>query len=82
MKYGGGRMQIAVWTEDDTVHLSVADNGPGVPSEFLDRLFTPFTQADEGDRRGAGGAGDAGDPRAAHRPRPRVTHRRPRPIRG
>ena len=37
--------------------FEVADTGPGISPEALDRLFTPFTQADESVTRRYGGTG-------------------------
>lgn len=39
------------------VRISVADQGPGVPADFVDRLFEKFSQADATDRRQKGGTG-------------------------
>lgn len=44
---GGGRLRIAAWTEPDDhggrwVKVSVADNGDGIPSEELDKVFDMF----------------------------------------
>ena len=36
-------IRIAVHTTDDEVRLTVKDNGPGIPAEIADALFTPFT---------------------------------------
>lgn len=46
----GGRGELRCWREDETVHVEVADRGPGVPPDVMDRLFSPFftTRADEG----------------------------------
>jgi two-component system cell cycle sensor histidine kinase PleC len=35
----------------------VQDNGPGIPREKLDRIFTPFSQVDNRYDRQAGGTG-------------------------
>ena len=43
-----GRIVVEGVREGDTVRLSVIDNGPGVPAEIADTLFTPFTSAKEG----------------------------------
>lgn len=39
------------------IRVSVADQGPGIPAEFVDRLFEKFSQADASDRRQKGGTG-------------------------
>jgi len=35
-------IEIAVRASDETVRISIADNGPGVPPEVIDRIFDPF----------------------------------------
>jgi len=37
--------------------ISVQDNGPGIPREKLDKIFTPFNQVDNRYDRQAGGTG-------------------------
>lgn len=38
----GGRINVSVVTEQAHVRIRVDDDGPGIPSELLPRLFTPF----------------------------------------
>jgi C4-dicarboxylate-specific signal transduction histidine kinase len=38
----GARVRIATHRSADEVVISVSDNGPGIPSDVLDRLFEPF----------------------------------------
>lgn len=37
-----GKLRIKSWHADDAVHISVADNGKGIPEENLTRIFDPF----------------------------------------
>jgi PAS domain S-box-containing protein len=41
----GGRVSVKVRREPGRVILTVADTGPGIKPEFLDRIFEPFEQA-------------------------------------
>jgi signal transduction histidine kinase len=38
----GGHVQIRGWVEGGMFNLSVADNGPGIPTAIRDRVFQPF----------------------------------------
>jgi PAS domain S-box-containing protein len=39
------------------IRTCVRDHGPGIPTEFRARIFTPFAQAESGDARRFGGTG-------------------------
>lgn len=39
---GQGKLYIKSWYADDAVHISVADNGKGIPADILTRIFDPF----------------------------------------
>lgn len=52
-KYGAPPIEVLARVEGARVDLSVTDHGPGVPEEFRERLFAPFTRA-----AGAGGGRD------------------------
>lgn len=41
----------------DTLVLSVADRGPGIPAELLDTVFTPFFRLESSRNRDTGGTG-------------------------
>ena len=50
-------IEIAVTTEDGVGRMSVADHGPGLDAEELERIFEPFYRADPSRSRDSGGAG-------------------------
>ena len=51
----GGVVTVEVTSDDRFVHLSVADDGPGMPEELQDRIFDPFfTQKARPDASGLG----------------------------
>ncbi len=51
----GGTIEIAASNRDDSVLLTVADEGPGIPQEILPRIFDPFfTTKDVGEGSGLG----------------------------
>ena len=51
----GGTIRVAALNEDSRVLLTVADDGPGIPEEFLPRIFDPFfTTKDVGEGSGLG----------------------------
>jgi PAS domain S-box-containing protein len=37
-----GKVVVKTWSEDGRVAISFSDNGRGIPSENLDKIFTPF----------------------------------------
>jgi signal transduction histidine kinase len=42
MEGTGGAIKVRVWDDDGLVFLSIADTGPGIPPEDLERVFDPF----------------------------------------
>jgi signal transduction histidine kinase len=52
-----GEVELRVWTEPERVCFRVTDTGPGIPPDFLDRIFEPFTQVDSTHTRAKGGTG-------------------------
>ena len=50
-------VEISMQQRNDRVRIAVADHGPGIPTEFQDRVFQRFTQADASDSRQEGGTG-------------------------
>ena len=50
-------IDISLSTEDSMAKLSIADHGPGLSAEEVDRIFEPFYRADPSRSRDSGGAG-------------------------
>ena len=50
----GGTVEVRLGRIDSKVQITVSDTGPGIPPEFLPRMFEPFTQADTMAARRAG----------------------------
>ncbi|WP_340111279.1 hybrid sensor histidine kinase/response regulator transcription factor [Maribellus mangrovi] len=53
----GGTVRLKVFTRSDSLYIEVRDNGIGVSSEKLDKIFDRFYQVDGANTRKAGGAG-------------------------
>ncbi|TFW05979.1 sensor histidine kinase [Oxalobacteraceae bacterium OM1] len=53
----GGRVEVRLSRDGAKAMLAVADQGPGIPEEFRDRIFQKFAQADATDSRQKGGTG-------------------------
>jgi len=54
---GKVRISAQVCDEDDTFELRVADTGPGIPDDRLERIFEKFHQVDSATTRNFSGAG-------------------------
>ncbi len=52
-----GRIEVRARREDETVIVSVSDNGPGIPADQLTRIFEMFSQVDSTINRSQGGLG-------------------------
>ncbi|HEY4364162.1 MAG TPA: HAMP domain-containing sensor histidine kinase [Bryobacteraceae bacterium] len=59
LRYAGehGPVRISAHADGDDVLISVADEGPGLPEEALERVFTPFFRVDPSRSRDSGGTG-------------------------
>jgi signal transduction histidine kinase/FixJ family two-component response regulator len=53
----GGRIDLTIRVEGETAIVSVRDNGIGIPSEALERIFEPFIQLGDGHALSPGGLG-------------------------
>ena len=52
-----GRVEIAAFAEGHEAVVTVTDNGMGIPTEMLPRVFDLFTQAERSHHRSQGGLG-------------------------
>jgi two-component system phosphate regulon sensor histidine kinase PhoR len=59
IKYSGfgARVVVRARREDQHLHITVTDNGPGIAAEHLPRLFERFYRADKARSRDLGGTG-------------------------
>lgn len=53
----GGQVSLTAVRENNTLHLSVADTGPGIPDEEIPFLFDRFWRGDKSRSRDGGGSG-------------------------
>ena len=53
----GGEAEIAVLDSDQAVTLTIADRGPGIPPDAMDKVFEPFFRLEGSRARGSGGTG-------------------------
>lgn len=56
LRYGGAA-DLAVQDGDQWVGIAIADRGPGIPPEAMERVFEPFFRAEGSRGRASGGTG-------------------------
>ena len=52
-----GRVEVTLSQHHGFARISIHDQGPGIPQDFLPRLFDKFSQVDGSDKRNTGGTG-------------------------
>jgi two-component system sensor histidine kinase CpxA len=59
IRYAGdqGPVSVSAHRNRGEVSISIADHGPGLPEDEIDRVFTPFYRLESSRNRDAGGAG-------------------------
>ena len=55
-RYGGG-VEIVAADDGSRVSITVSDQGPGIPEEFLEKVFDPFFRLESSRARHTGGTG-------------------------
>ncbi len=53
----GGTVEVGVARDGGQVRVTVTDHGAGIPADFRDRIFLPFSQAGSSSTRAKGGTG-------------------------
>ena len=56
-RYARSQVRLSVERRDERTVINVDDDGPGVPAEQRERLFEPFTRAEDSRGRDSGGVG-------------------------
>lgn len=54
---GGGSIQLRVEAQEDRLHVTVSDQGLGIPADDRERIFEKFSRLDPEMHRGIGGTG-------------------------
>jgi signal transduction histidine kinase len=57
VKYGGGKVRVAVRRSGGNAAIEVADCGPGIPEAELDYVQEPFVRLESSRNRATGGSG-------------------------
>src|SRR5262249_8182211 len=52
-----GKVTVSVVRSGDAIEFKVADEGPGIPADFVARAFEPFASLPRGSSRGGAGLG-------------------------
>ncbi len=59
MKYGGEdvKIEVVLWQENEKVFISVLDDGPGIPEEYISKIFDRFFRVPTGNKHNIKGFG-------------------------
>ena len=55
--HNGSKITVKAYNEDENIHITVSDNGIGIPNELISKLFDKFYQVDASTTRRYGGTG-------------------------
>ncbi len=53
----GGRAQVRADVLGDRLRIAIADDGPGIPADEMDKVFQPFVRLERSRSRNTGGTG-------------------------
>ena len=56
-RYAAQRVEVSASINGDTCHITIDDDGPGIPAADRARIFDPFTRLDTSRNRDSGGYG-------------------------
>lgn len=56
-RYADQEIRVSCYVDSDSIRIDVEDDGPGVPEEDWERVFTPFSRLDDSRTRASGGYG-------------------------
>jgi len=56
-RYGAGEIVVRMTTGGDGFSVDILDDGPGIPSHEMDRIFEPFVRGESSRNRETGGTG-------------------------
>lgn len=57
IKYGGDTIDLNLWKDEQELKISLTDNGPGIPEEYLGKVFDSFFRVPKGDTHNVKGYG-------------------------
>jgi signal transduction histidine kinase len=59
VKYAGDNVtiQLVLWQDENNAYISVNDNGPGIPKEYVSKVFDKFFRVPNGDKHNVKGYG-------------------------
>ncbi|MCQ3015444.1 ATP-binding protein [Pseudomonas tremae] len=57
MRHAENEVRISYWLDSQQCRIDVDDDGPGVPEEAWEQIFTPFMRIDDSRTRASGGHG-------------------------
>lgn len=56
-RYGEGEVALNIAADQETLRITIADRGPGIPEAALERIFAPYARVEGSRSRETGGTG-------------------------